>query len=126
MLIHFVLPSFGLAKCDEVEKTFIMSRSLEACRKDISQPKFRNHEMKIPGKELDKAFGTWINRLMIVSRGHGADISRRINHSWAYSGFNHDIRLAQRLTDHMTYQHPNERSAVVSGVADRQCPLVRT
>jgi hypothetical protein len=29
----------------------------------------------ISGKELDKVFGTWINRLMIVSKGDGACIS---------------------------------------------------
>jgi hypothetical protein len=29
----------------------------------------------VSGKELDKAFGTWINRLMIVSRADGANIS---------------------------------------------------
>jgi hypothetical protein len=29
----------------------------------------------IPGKELDRVFDTWINRLMIGSRGHGAYIS---------------------------------------------------
>jgi hypothetical protein len=47
MLIHFVLSSFGLAKCDEVEKTFMMSRGLEGRRKNISQPKFRNYYIKI-------------------------------------------------------------------------------
>jgi hypothetical protein len=54
----------------------------------------------ISRKELDQIFGTWINRFMIVSRGNGAYMSWRINHSQGYSYFNHDIRLAQRLTDH--------------------------
>jgi hypothetical protein len=43
MPIHFVLSSFGLAKCDEVEKTFMMSGGLEYLRKSISQRKFRNY-----------------------------------------------------------------------------------
>jgi hypothetical protein len=30
---------------------------------------------RISREELDKVFGTWINRLMIVSRGDGASIS---------------------------------------------------
>jgi hypothetical protein len=47
MPIHFVLSSFGLEKCDEVEKTFMMSCDLESRRKSISQPKFRDDEVKI-------------------------------------------------------------------------------
>jgi hypothetical protein len=35
--------SFGLVKCDEIEKTFMMSRSLETRRKSISQPKSKNY-----------------------------------------------------------------------------------
>jgi hypothetical protein len=37
----------------------------------------RLHELwkAIPRKELDKVFGTWINRLMIVSQGDRADRS---------------------------------------------------
>jgi hypothetical protein len=37
----------------------------------------RLHELlkAIPRKELDKVFGTWIHRLMIVSQGDGAYIS---------------------------------------------------
>jgi hypothetical protein len=37
----------------------------------------RLHELlkAIPRKELDKVFGIWINRLMIVSQSDGADIS---------------------------------------------------
>jgi hypothetical protein len=30
---------------------------------------------------LDEVFGTWINRLITASRGDGAYISWRINHS---------------------------------------------
>jgi hypothetical protein len=47
MPIHFLLSSFGLAKCDKVEKIFVMSRGLEGRWKSLSHPKFRNGEIKI-------------------------------------------------------------------------------
>jgi hypothetical protein len=41
--IHFVLSSFTLAKWDEVEKAFMMSRGLEGPRKSMRQPIFSNY-----------------------------------------------------------------------------------